>query len=737
MATETGELAAIESAVNDSAGQVRALWIAFITFATYLVIAVGSVTHRMLFLETPIKLPVLDVDLPLVGFFVIAPFVFLIFYFYTLLQLHALSRKLTLYNETLTQAFPDAADRRTRRHRLDPFAFVQLRAGTREDRPGLTSVLSRIVTDITMIGAPIFLLLEMQVVFLPYHMQRVTWLQRIEIVAALVLLWCFWPAIRYGRDVVENPPLRRHKIFFACSILVFFFSVFIATFPGEALRGILARVAPPIVLASDFLFHGAVNEVTGAPRSWFSNVLVLMDQSFIDSDKLDRLDKLDRTVSLRGRDLRGAVLARADLRKADFTGANLNGARLDEAKLNSAQFGCAKTGKSKSVPGYRETETFEMPVFGCTWIQNASLTSARLQGASFEGAQLQGTKLNGAQLQGASLEKAQLQGASLEFAQLQGASLNEAQLQRASLVAVQFQGASLIEAQLQRADFDGGGPLFPAAFQGASLNDAQLQGAKLRYAQLQGATLRFAQLQGAVLDETSLQGAELDYATLSGASLNEAQLQGASLIGAQLQGASLRGAKLQGALLKDTYLQGASLAQASLWRTRGHPKLLDFTTLNDPINQTPLFEPLESNKFEAWRDRILAKLPDDESRATVNERISVLDPDKSDPSDIVSETDWAEARKKSPTGVAYEQQMTAFLIELACSSEDAPFSEHAPFVAHGLIYNRRIIEAGSHLPEVAEKLKDPKGCPGAVGLSADDLADLDSLVDEQKKKTTP
>ena len=96
MATETGELAAIESAVNDSAGQVRALWIAFITFATYLVIAVGSVTHRMLFLETPIKLPVLDVDLPLVGFFVIAPFVFLIFYFYTLLQLHALSRKLTL-----------------------------------------------------------------------------------------------------------------------------------------------------------------------------------------------------------------------------------------------------------------------------------------------------------------------------------------------------------------------------------------------------------------------------------------------------------------------------------------------------------------------------------------------------------------------------------------------------------------------------------------------------------------
>ena len=35
--------------------------------------AVGSVTHRDLLFESPVKLPFLNVDLPLVGFFVLGP----------------------------------------------------------------------------------------------------------------------------------------------------------------------------------------------------------------------------------------------------------------------------------------------------------------------------------------------------------------------------------------------------------------------------------------------------------------------------------------------------------------------------------------------------------------------------------------------------------------------------------------------------------------------------------------
>ena len=197
------------------------------------------------------------------------------------------------------------------------------------------------------------------------------------------------------------------------------------------------------------LFQGAVDEVSGRPRSVFSNRLVLTNQSFIvDPEKLDKI-----TVShfFRGRDLRLAVLNFADLRKADFTGAQLQG---------------------------------------------ASLEGAQLQGASLEEAQLQNARLSTAQLQGARLHGAQLQGASLALASLQGAWLNEAQLQ----------GALLLSAQLQRAWLD------EAQLQGASLDRAQLQGARLDRAQLQGASLNEAQLQGASLDEAQLQGASLNWA---------------------------------------------------------------------------------------------------------------------------------------------------------------------------------------------------------------------------------
>ena len=68
---KAGDFDAVRGAVDDAGGFVRGLWVTFVTLGAYLVVAAGSVTHRHLFLETPIKLPLLDVQLPLVAFFVI------------------------------------------------------------------------------------------------------------------------------------------------------------------------------------------------------------------------------------------------------------------------------------------------------------------------------------------------------------------------------------------------------------------------------------------------------------------------------------------------------------------------------------------------------------------------------------------------------------------------------------------------------------------------------------------
>ena len=104
---DVGEL---QSALNDAAGKASVLWTAFITFELYLAIAFGSVTHRDLFLETPIKLPVLNVDLPLVGFFVVASTVLVMFHFYVFLQLLMLAVKAKDYDALLKQEVSDTSD---------------------------------------------------------------------------------------------------------------------------------------------------------------------------------------------------------------------------------------------------------------------------------------------------------------------------------------------------------------------------------------------------------------------------------------------------------------------------------------------------------------------------------------------------------------------------------------------------------------------------------------------------
>ena len=67
--SQTGELSALEGAVNDASSRAASLWLSFLTFMAYLTMTVGAVTHEALLEQKPIKLPVLNVDLPLVGFF--------------------------------------------------------------------------------------------------------------------------------------------------------------------------------------------------------------------------------------------------------------------------------------------------------------------------------------------------------------------------------------------------------------------------------------------------------------------------------------------------------------------------------------------------------------------------------------------------------------------------------------------------------------------------------------------
>jgi len=466
-AAQAEDLDKVRGAVVGSADMARNVWVLFLSFGTYLAIAVGSVTHRQLLFEEPIRLPLLNVELPLVAFFLVAPLLFLIFHIYLLMHLKLMSDKVQHYNEVVRELGLDRITEDHLRLQLPDFMFVQYLAEPSEGWKSLMHWLLVLVAWLTVIAGPVILLLVIQLQFLPYHDVVITWIQRVIIFIDIILLWWFWLRIAAERRQARAPTLERALIGLSfvigavISVGLIGFSFLIAVSPNEYLYGnwvnqnIQIKVEETFFVSSnqtkanltEYIFEGPVDTVKNRPVHWVSNRLVLPKEHVVDVDGGKQEGGGRRVgeyaLSLRGRDLVGAVLNEIDLRQVDLSGAKLRGSWLFAANL-----------------------------------QGASLQGTELQGATLAAANLQGARLNNAKLQGARLESATLQGAQLFDAKLQGARLEKAALQGAALTGAHLQCAFLNNAELQGASLDG------AHLQGASLDGAQLQDASLADASL-------------------------------------------------------------------------------------------------------------------------------------------------------------------------------------------------------------------------------------------------------------
>ena len=115
-AAKATDLQALRDAVVDAAGVGTGLWLSYLFVLFYFAIAAGAVTHRDLLLENPVKLPFLNVELPLKAFFVLGPLVFLIVHAYVLLHFVLLAGKIGAFHKELQdQVYGD--DRRAQLRR--------------------------------------------------------------------------------------------------------------------------------------------------------------------------------------------------------------------------------------------------------------------------------------------------------------------------------------------------------------------------------------------------------------------------------------------------------------------------------------------------------------------------------------------------------------------------------------------------------------------------------------------
>ncbi|NKC33897.1 hypothetical protein [Falsiroseomonas selenitidurans] len=117
------ELKALGDAANEAAKREAAQWFFFVTVMLTLAALIGSTTHRMMLLQEPVKVPLLSVELPLLGFYWAAPAIFLVLHFYLLAQVQLMAGKVRAFLDT-AEASGGAAALRRHAWRLDPFSVA-------------------------------------------------------------------------------------------------------------------------------------------------------------------------------------------------------------------------------------------------------------------------------------------------------------------------------------------------------------------------------------------------------------------------------------------------------------------------------------------------------------------------------------------------------------------------------------------------------------------------------------
>ncbi len=499
-------------AVNRSSDTAHMAWLIFLGIMAYLMIAVAGVTHRDLLLETPVKLPIMGVDIPLAQFFQFAPIVLVLFHLGVISQLVLLARKTLELDRAIRLLESSDTRRHPLRLELHNFFFVQALAGPK--RSAVMGLFLHMMGWLTLVILPVVLILYIQVVFLPYHSGWITWTHRIALVfdiALLALIGVFLMRAESSffqalwQTAINNPV----SVLVTSIVLgvVTIFSFFIATVPGETLdrisRGLMlpftsAEKRPDSEYYSGFVVPFLAVDKDGALFGIFHRNLLVIDKDLV----VDRdVSKGEPSLSLRGRDLRYARLDRSDMHQADLTGANLDRASLRGTDLRNAQLQCA------DVTELLLSENRE----------GAQCTSAR--GADLSEAQLTSADLTGIDARGAKFEYARMENAQLPYALVSGTNFSSANLDKANLTGgIQAQGANFLIARLQGADLTG------AKLQGADFRSAAMQAVGLNYADLRGAVMQDAELAGATLQKANLQGADLGQSDVSAADFRHAKI---------------------------------------------------------------------------------------------------------------------------------------------------------------------------------------------------------------------
>ncbi|MGZ5127733.1 MAG: hypothetical protein ACXWC1_33620, partial [Burkholderiales bacterium] len=286
------DVGALERSVNDSAGRVSGIWLSFVAFSAYVAATASMISHRQIFLEDPIKLPTLNIDLPLLAAAILLPLLFVIYHVFVLVQVVLLARTAAAYNEAIEHAVPDPADSTRVRQRLANTLFAQLFAGSPRERTGYVGGLLRAMVWLTLAIGPVFVLLVIQLKFLPYHSHVVTWTQRALLMLDVLSILLLWAGALDARRDIALRFVWRNWTAAAAGCVAILISLLVLTFPLEGHR-----------LLAHYLFLSNF-QICFVPKTAATRLVAALDrlsvsgETFVDADKIGKIEAATKAKGL-------------------------------------------------------------------------------------------------------------------------------------------------------------------------------------------------------------------------------------------------------------------------------------------------------------------------------------------------------------------------------------------------------------------------------------------------------
>ena len=213
-------------------------------------------------------------------------------------------------------------------------------------------------------------------------------------------------------------------------------------------------------------------------------------------------------------------------------------------------------------------------------------------------------------------------------------------------------------------------------------------------------------------------------------------MQGTDLTNADLLGADLSNAQLQGANLSQAYLAYTEFNETFVFRTIiDHENLAAALIQNVHANQVREDDRGEINSLSpadvnSWI-AAAAQFSAEKGKEAIRKRFGRLnlDPPLATAQDAADMAKWSKLTEQSltsdPDGARHRGWLAAFLGNLACEEDDAPY------VAYGLVKNGRLAALGDQKEGVRTRLKagreKPNACKGVAGFTEEDWRALDAI----------